>query len=303
MANIFAETVQLNNLNTAGNSITLNMICEIMTNNAFGKPIERIGLVNKLILQERNQTEMYYNYNEMIRQLKDESIYSMIAGAGERQWFYQACNQLGFFQTTTLKPEIFGNANIPLEFYINKCIDVFGGGGDGVSYTNKTIQKFIANTNNRYGGRKPFILLPTVMSVEGSNDPWNQIGIIKSIPNSVNAILIPGTAHCADMYASSNKDLPQLTQARIAIIAFLQKIMMSNENIDYEKSKNIHHQSSNSNNNGLLIKLLKIIPLTKRIIFFKKENIGFTIDNSLSKSNTIISSSSNNNSSNDVTYN
>lgn len=48
----------------------------------------------------------------------------------------------------------------------------------------------------------------------GSIDPWHALGITSNISDSLIAVFITGTAHCANMYPPRDSDLPGLVSAR-----------------------------------------------------------------------------------------
>ena len=48
----------------------------------------------------------------------------------------------------------------------------------------------------------------------GSIDPWHALSVLSNLTTSEVAIFIPGTSHCANMYADSCEDPPALTAAR-----------------------------------------------------------------------------------------
>ena len=48
----------------------------------------------------------------------------------------------------------------------------------------------------------------------GSIDPWHALGITSNISDSLTAVFITGTAHCANMYPPRDSDLPGLVSAR-----------------------------------------------------------------------------------------
>ncbi len=58
------------------------------------------------------------------------------------------------------------------------------------------------------------IQVTNVVFVHGTFDPWHALGITQDLGPKTKAILIPGTAHCANMYPASQEDPPQLTSAR-----------------------------------------------------------------------------------------
>lgn len=43
----------------------------------------------------------------------------------DRQWMYQMCSELGIFATSSLSTDLYGQ-NIPIDFYENLCIGIFG---------------------------------------------------------------------------------------------------------------------------------------------------------------------------------
>lgn len=229
VSNNFAEVVQLNNVNTGGNNVTVELICKVMTDPLFGAPIERIGLANKLILKEHGETHLYFEYKPMIEQLACTSVESTVATGGFRQWLYQMCSQMGFFQTTDNRPHLFGNM-IPLDFYVKQCSLVFGPMVNGT-----TMVSGILTNNLKQRGLRPNV--KNVISLQGSFDPWHTVGITESIPDRVQAVFIEGTAHCADLYGSAPTDPPQLTNARQNVVQFLTELLADNQSESKESSE------------------------------------------------------------------
>lgn len=213
IAHTFSIVAQLNDVNIQGNYINVDLVCSVMTNSSIGEPINRIGQINSMVMQDHYENVTHYRYSNMIEGLRNTSMSSPAAVFGARQWLYQMCNEMGFFQTTTASPDIFGS-QIPIDFYTDQCEQVFGNAFNS-SYTGKRV----VSINDKYGGLKPMIL--NSMSIQGSGDPWHTVGITHSIPNSVQSIYIPGTAHCADLYSSSPGDSQALTSARLTILNFL----------------------------------------------------------------------------------
>ncbi|PIO71345.1 hypothetical protein TELCIR_06763 [Teladorsagia circumcincta] len=57
-----------------------------------------------------------------------------------------------------------------------------------------------------------------VVFPNGSIDPWKSLGLLVGNPDkNVDAFMIEGTAHCADMYPASPNDKPSLKAARTRI--------------------------------------------------------------------------------------
>ena len=94
-------------------------------------------------------------------------------------------------------------------FFENQCKDIFGPKFD-LNLLNKGIER----SNVMYGAKN--IEVTNVVFVHGTFDPWHALGITEDKgPNK--AILIPGTAHCANMYPARDEDPQQLKNARIEI--------------------------------------------------------------------------------------
>lgn len=209
LAGNFANIAQYNKDNRIGTSktknITLDTLCGIMVDESIGKQVNRLAAVNDLLLNATNQTCLDYKYENMINEMGNDSFTSEVSEGG-RQWMYQTCTEFGFYQTSNYKPQMFSD-KFPLDFFVQQCVDIFG-----PRYNRAFIESAIRRTNVLYGGLS--IQVDNVLFVHGSVDPWHALGITNSTKKSTPAIYIAGTAHCANMYPSSEDDLPALTDAR-----------------------------------------------------------------------------------------
>lgn len=82
----FAGIAQYNKDNRIGkrkNNVTLDTLCEIMTNQTLGTPVNRLAKINDLILKISNETCLDYNYDNMINELKNVSWDSEQAEGGK----------------------------------------------------------------------------------------------------------------------------------------------------------------------------------------------------------------------------
>lgn len=187
-------------------NLTLNTVCDIMVNESLGTPVKRYSLVNEKILEAYNKKCLDYKYDKLITDLGQVDWHCEAAENGGRQWVYQTCMEFGFYQTSSLTAEVFGD-QFPLVFFIQQCSDIFG-----PRYNAKQVMRGVKRTNTIYGGLQ--LQAARVVYVHGSVDPWHALGITRTIRLDSPAIYIRGTAHCADMYASSPSDPPQLVAAR-----------------------------------------------------------------------------------------
>ena len=90
------------------------------------------------------------------------------------------------------------------------CSDVFG-----PKFDLDLLKRGISLTTTEYGGLA--MSVTNVVFVHGSLDPWHALGITQSLSASAPAILIEGTAHCANLYPPSDQDPQSLKDARLAI--------------------------------------------------------------------------------------
>ena len=74
-------------------------------------------------------------------------------------------------------------------------------------------------SNIEYGALD--INVDNVVYVHGSIDPWHAMGLTQTRSPSAPAIVIPGTAHCANMYPESEQDCQELRDARHKIGALI----------------------------------------------------------------------------------
>ncbi|CAF1056141.1 unnamed protein product [Brachionus calyciflorus] len=207
----FQEAVQYNKDNrlSKNSTITIDLLCDTMNQQSIGDPLTRYSAVNDIFLEEYGQKCLDISYRKFIDEMKSVS-WDSSASAGGRQWIYQTCIEFGFYQSTDSPYHPFGQT-IPANFYINQCKDIFGD-----DYDSNLLEKGIRDTNTNYGGYT--YEGSRVVFLNGEIDPWHALGFIGQPPNSyTETIFIKGTAHCADLYPSSEKDPASLTQARIRV--------------------------------------------------------------------------------------
>ncbi|EFN78126.1 Putative serine protease K12H4.7 [Harpegnathos saltator] len=211
LASNFADIVQYNKDNRQESktaNINVDTICDVLTNDELGRPVDRLAYINSMILNATKEKCLDYRYDNMIHSLRNITWASEQAEGG-RQWMYQTCTEFGFFQTSTARPKLFSET-FPVDFYVQQCVDIFG-----PRYNLDMLKSAVTRTNILYGALN--LQVTNVVHVHGSVDPWHVLGITKSSNPQAPAIYIDGTAHCAILYPSSEKDPPQLKQARIVV--------------------------------------------------------------------------------------
>ncbi|XP_063393399.1 putative serine protease K12H4.7 [Cydia fagiglandana] len=219
LANNFAGVVQYNEDNRIGSNpkyrnVTINTICNLLTEETARPSHMKLADFNSVILEVENQTCLDYSYDNMVQELRNITW----SNEGARQWMYQTCTEFGFYQTSTGTTPFFGD-KFPVDFYIQQCQDIFG-----KKFNKKFVNAAAAWTNNYYGSLD--ISASRVVFVHGSVDPWHALGVTTPRDNAP-AIYIHGTAHCANMYPPSEKDLPELKAARVKIEQLLSEWLAS----------------------------------------------------------------------------
>lgn len=146
----FMDIAQYNGDNTNYANITVPIACEVMKDSSTGAPIKRLAKLNSMYMAGYGETCIDFKYKKMIRELRQTELTSSVADGGnlhnfdfsmrcriqysikkkitiDRQWFYQDCNEFGYFQSTDGKHQVFGNM-VNVDFLIRQCTDVFGKG-------------------------------------------------------------------------------------------------------------------------------------------------------------------------------
>ncbi|XP_045200645.2 putative serine protease K12H4.7 isoform X2 [Mercenaria mercenaria] len=218
LAENFAGVVQYNNdnrdfLGRKGTKLTIQTVCDIMTDESRGDNIQRYADVNSLILDTYGEQCLNLRYNKLAHSL-NHTDWNSVSAEGSRQWLYQTCAEFGWIQSSWSPKQPFSQWFLfPFNFTTDLCNSVFVPPEYGWGQVTDNCDE----TNRFYGGRN----LPISKSifVNGLLDPWWRVGILEKTPASsdVEIILIAGTAHCADMYPPSSKDPPQLAAVRSKI--------------------------------------------------------------------------------------
>jgi len=213
VAGNFMGAVQYNNDNRAFEgatdvNVTIDAVCGYMNDDSVDDVVQRYANVNSFILMTYQEPCLDASYADLIAAYANISLDGPAAGGG-RQWVYQTCTEFGYYQTSDASDQPFGTG-FPIDFSIQQCTDIYG-----AQFTQNSLESGIAWTLTNYGGND--IGATNVVLPNGSIDPWHALGILMDLSPTVNAVLIDGTAHCADMYPASDNDPITLTQARIVI--------------------------------------------------------------------------------------
>ena len=208
----FMDTVQYNNLIGPTN---IAVLCDIMTNTSIGTPLQRYAIINEHFLTLNAEEYLDANFSAEIEQYKQEEWDAESVYSGERLWYYQTCAEFGYYQTTDSPHQPFGHL-MGLNHYTKLCSLVY-------DIQLEAINKSVESTNAYYGGRHVPKNVTNIVFPNGSIDPWHALGVLHNITDSLVAIFIEGTSHCANMEEPSPSDPPSLKHAREEITYYIGK--------------------------------------------------------------------------------
>ncbi|KAK6296864.1 hypothetical protein J4Q44_G00330060 [Coregonus suidteri] len=196
LADIVIGTVAYNE---EGGILTIEELCDIMTNETetFDSETEAYDRLIKLVQTDRATGEepcLDASHKQTIKDLSDTNLDS--AYNGERQWYYQTCTEFGFYQTCEDASCPFSRM-LTLQAQTDLCL-----------LRCSTSPSTVCPDTSPSPISTMEVATPTLTGVlEEDLDKED-----KDM-----AILIEGSAHCADMNPDSATDHPALKQARKAI--------------------------------------------------------------------------------------
>merc|ERR1711962_718096 len=185
-------------------NMNISSLCSIMTDETSASPLERLAVVNSMMLEEAGEPCIMHDYDSFLNIISD--IYWSGHGVGYRQWIWQTCTEFGWYQTTNQPSGVYGSS-LDLGFFERWCQDAFGD-----YFTHERMEKNVEASNIEYGGITPDV--HNVVFVQGTVDPWHAMGVLDDLREDAVSIVITGTSHCADMYGDKEKDSQDLVMAR-----------------------------------------------------------------------------------------
>uniref|UniRef100_A0A914Q6U9 Uncharacterized protein n=1 Tax=Panagrolaimus davidi TaxID=227884 RepID=A0A914Q6U9_9BILA len=163
MIEIFEDRVQYDCLPDCTQGIA--QVCKIMNMPSNNKVLNLGLLYSHIGMFDYNQ----HTYRNAVNYLNYTSFEDLFRAA-MRSWFWQTCNEFGFYATTDSGNSFFGS-KIPLNYYIDLCMDVFGN-----EYNVDHIKAGIENTLKLYGGTENYNGT-NVIAPRGSIDPWSALAL------------------------------------------------------------------------------------------------------------------------------
>jgi len=147
----------------------------------------------------------------MYRSLADTTLPNHGNGNAERTWFWQTCNEFGYFQKATAdaeRPTMYTRGASSTSMWQQVCADIFG-------LSANTVGSNIQRTNDYYGAKSPRDISHVFFS-NGNLDAWSLLSIT-SYPESDREVYTHVAdlgSHCIGLYAHKEGDVPGAGEVR-----------------------------------------------------------------------------------------
>ncbi|XP_067875185.1 thymus-specific serine protease [Heterodontus francisci] len=198
LADVVMGTVQYNKEALAD----IATLCQVMTNRSLGSTYQRLTVLNKNFMDGMGLKCIDNSHQNALERLRSTKVEPF--GLGDRQWYYQTCTEFGYYQTCEDESCPLSRW-VTLKSQVDVCAQVFG-------VDPGKVQSAVNFTNDYYGADHP--ASSRIIFVNGDIDPWHALSVLKNLSCSEVALVINGTAHCADMGIPEKGDPPALQQAR-----------------------------------------------------------------------------------------
>jgi hypothetical protein len=178
----------------------VEQICSSLTNKRVKDPIDRLQ-------DAREDYPVYWDFLDTIDYFKFDG--------DSRAWFWQTCNEFGFYQSSDIGRAAFGSA-VPVNYYLRWCTDAYDS-----TFVRDVLEQHMQYSNDLYGGSRGY-KSSKVLQLYGTIDPWHSIGYYGDTHgDDVVSILINGTSHCSDMTRSG--DQKAVGAALKTVVSYLDK--------------------------------------------------------------------------------
>ncbi|EDW83818.2 uncharacterized protein Dwil_GK13814 [Drosophila willistoni] len=153
-----------------------------------------------------------FGYEAVLKLFTEQSLDYQISGV--RAWFYQTCNEFGWYTTTTATPDLVHE--VPLVYFENLCRDTFG-----PAQTTEKLARGIAEINKRFGGHafNHSQEYKEVIFTHGQLDPWSALGLREG----KDALVLNGYSHCQDLTSINIHDSVEMNLAKLRVMSFLRR--------------------------------------------------------------------------------
>ncbi|KAH8278557.1 hypothetical protein KR018_005210 [Drosophila ironensis] len=195
LGNYFALVVQ-------SYSAYIPRLCEILMSLDATDEGAFVGFLELLYSEGRRSGDCQdFGYSSMLQIFGEHSDQS----SGHRAWFYQTCNEFGWYTTSP---------QVPLSYFEKLCRDAFG-----EEQTPQKLARGIERTNKDFGGHgfNQSERYAQVIFTHGQLDPWRALGQ----QTGGQAIVLAGYSHCEDLSSIRIAESVQMNLAKLRVMSFL----------------------------------------------------------------------------------
>lgn len=210
----FQDITQYNMLKE--NAMTVQQVCDLFTRKNGNSALQHlVDFVNQVKTTKCLDAKFDGKVNSSVSALS----YTEFDGQqSSRQWFYQTCNEFGYFQSAESPRSPFhAFTSVTIQNTATElCKRVF----------NINVDPDVYSTNIDYGALG--ITVENVTFPSGTIDPWHALAVqnnTKLATSTIMPVYIEGTAHCADMRSPKASDSPHMQRAHAMIDHSIQKYL------------------------------------------------------------------------------
>ncbi|XP_050441621.1 lysosomal Pro-X carboxypeptidase-like [Adelges cooleyi] len=142
---------------------------------------------------------VYFNYTGSSQCL--DALSTATPSLGEKGWSYQACTEMVMPMCANGIKDIFETSPWNFDDFAQQCYNQYG------------VYPAIDLAKKIYGG-KHLLASSNIIFSNGLLDPWSSGGVLYNISNTVQAVIIPESAHHLDLRASNAEDPQSVIEAR-----------------------------------------------------------------------------------------
>ncbi|XP_020814127.1 putative serine protease K12H4.7 [Drosophila serrata] len=208
LGNYFALLVQ-------SYSAYIPRLCETLMSLDTNDEVAFMAFLELLNSEGRRTSECQdFGYTSMLQLFSEGADQS----SGTRAWFYQTCNEFGWY-TTTKSSSSLSSAfarEVPLSYFVSLCQDAFG-----VEQTAQKLAQGVKQTNSQFGGFgfNQSERYAQVIFTHGQLDPWRALGQ----QTGDQAIVLAGYSHVEDLASIRVSDSVQMNLAKLRVMSFLRR--------------------------------------------------------------------------------
>ncbi|XP_017112071.2 putative serine protease K12H4.7 [Drosophila elegans] len=208
LGNYFALVVQ-------SYSAYIPRLCETLMSLNSNDELAFVSFLKLLYSEGKRSSDCQdFGYSSMLQIFREDTD----QGSETRAWFYQTCNEFGWYTTTksnSSSSAAFAN-QVPLSYFVKLCQDAFG-----AEQTAQKLAHGVKQTNGKFGGYgfNQSERYAQVIFTHGQLDPWRALGQ----QTGQQACVLTGYSHVEDLASIRVTDTVQMNLAKLRVMSFLRR--------------------------------------------------------------------------------